>query len=139
LNVPIQVYGVQYGRLDILISRSDIVAEGTVVDRAGQPVPGAEVVLVPPQGFARRSREDRYLNSTADAVGNFRITGVPPGTYTAFAFEEIEPGAYFVFASDSRLLNNYAPKGQVLDMEQAGRPQLRLTAVPASETSGGIR
>jgi Carboxypeptidase regulatory-like domain len=122
------------GRLDIQLSTSNATAEGIVVDRSARPVPGAEVVLVP---RAFRARPDRYKATTADAGGNFRVTGIPPGDYVAFAFEELEPQAYYAFSYDPGLFTRYVGQGKTLD--PGGNPQMRLIAIPASETAGGFR
>jgi hypothetical protein len=124
-------------RLDLQLSWSGVAAEGAAVDAAGRPVPGAEVVLIP---VTYRNREDRYLRTLADPAGNFRLTGIPPGTYTLIAFEDIEPGAYYAFSYDAGLSTRYVSRGQRLDFAAGtDRQQLRITAIPAFETAGGLR
>ena len=137
LFTPIYIDGSVPGRLDIQMSQANAAAEGVVVDRAGRPVPGAEVVLVPREVRSRR-RADRYLSTTADAGGNFRISGIPFIDYAFLAFEEIEPQAYFVFAYDFAAYTRYTTTAQTLS-SGASNSQLRLIAIPASETTGGLR
>jgi hypothetical protein len=123
-------------RLDLQLSLG-VAAEGTAVDANGKPVPGAEVVLIP---AAYRNREDRYLRTFADTAGNFRVNGIPPGGYTLFAFEDIEPGAYYAFGYDNSLAQRYATRGQRLEFgEGTDRQQLKITVIPAFETAGGLR
>jgi hypothetical protein len=122
------------GRLDIQLTTSNVTAEGMVVDRSTRPVPGAQVVLVP-RGF--RSRADRFRVTTTDAGGNFRVSGIPPIDYVVLAFEDIESDAYFAFSYDPTLFNRYIGQGKILDV--GGNPQMRLIAIPASETAGGLR
>jgi hypothetical protein len=133
LIAPIRVGFGALGRLDIQLAVSNVRAEGVVVDGSARPVPGAEVVLVP---RANRNRPDRYLATTADAGGNFRVGGIPPGDYVVFAFEDIEPEAYYAFSYNPSLFTSYAGKGQIL---KSGDSQMRLVAIPASETAGGLR
>lgn len=64
---------------------------GTVSDKDGQVVGGAVVALAP----AERRRSDRYRDVVADQYGHFEIKGVPPGDYKVFAWEDVEPGAWF--------------------------------------------
>jgi hypothetical protein len=64
---------------------------GTVSDKDGQVVGGAVVALTP----AERRRSDRYRDVVADQYGHFEIKGVPPGEYKVFAWEDVEPGAWF--------------------------------------------
>jgi hypothetical protein len=134
LTAPIRVDSGVPGRLDIQLAVSNVTAEGVVVDRAARPVPGAEVVLVP---RVNRDRPDRYLSTTADAGGNFRVRGIPPGDYVVLAFEEIEPEAYYAFSYSPSLFTSYVGKGQILSA--GGDSQMRLVAIPASETAGGLR
>ena len=134
LTAPIRVDFGAPGRLEILLAVSNVRAEGVVVDRSARPVPGAEVVLVP---RANRNRADRYFATTADAGGNFRVGGIPPGDYVVFAFEEVEPQAYYAFSYDPSLFTSYIGKGQILSA--GGDSQMRLVAIPASETAGGLR
>jgi hypothetical protein len=122
-------------RLTIELVQSNATAEGIVVDRVGRPVPGAEVVLVP---RGNRRRADRYLATTADAGGTFRLAGIPAMDYAVLAFEDIEPQAYFVFAYDNVVFNRYTVTAQTLS-SGASNNQLRLVAIPAEETAGGIR
>jgi hypothetical protein len=122
-------------RLDIQLGSSSVVAQGAVVDRAGRPVPGAQVVLVP---RTNRTRADRYLATTSDVVGNFRISGVPPADYVLLAFEDIEPQAYFVFAYDSSAFNKYVASAPSFNAANESNQQ-RVVAIPAEETAGGIR
>jgi hypothetical protein len=51
------------------------VLSGTVVDEAGQPIPGAEVRVT--------SNEQGFSNTdVTDASGSFQVTALPTGTYT---------------------------------------------------------
>lgn len=67
---------------------------GSVVDGRGAKAASAEVVLVPNDATARL-RRDRYVVTFTDASGTFMAQGIPPGTYTVYAFERIEPDIYF--------------------------------------------
>jgi hypothetical protein len=123
--------------LDIQLSSQSVSTEGVAVDAVGRPVPAAEIVLVPE---IYRNREDRYLRVAADPAGNFALTGVPPGRYTLFAFEDIEPGAYYAFSYTTSLLERYAARGQRLDLgEGSHRQDLKSVVITASETRGGLR
>ena len=136
LFTPIEINnGTPAGQLNIDLAQSNATAAGTVVDRLGRPVPGAEVVLVPK---GNRRRADRYRSATADAGGNFRITGIPNGMdYSVLAFEDIEPQSYFVFAYDDAAYNRYTLAAPTLPA-QANNLEFRLVATPADETAGGI-
>lgn len=122
------------GQLNIDLAQSNAIAAGIVIDRLGRPVPGAEVVLVPK---GNRQRADRYRATTADAGGNFRITGIPQIDYSVLAFEDIEPQSYFVFGYDDAAYNRYTVSAQTLPASQSN-VEFRLVAIPTEETAGGI-
>ena len=124
------------GRLDIQVA-GGVVAEGVVVDRGGSSVAGAEVVFVP-RDFLSRRRADRYLVATADAGGNFRVSGIPATDYAILAFEQIEGQAYYAFAYDLGLFSRYTVNAPRLNTN-GSNSQLRLVAIPAGETAGGLR
>ena len=132
---PIEVNnGSPVNQLNIDLAQSNATAAGVVVDRIGRPVPGAEVVLVPK---GKRRRADRYRTATADAGGNFRISGVPPIDYAVLAFEDIEPQSYFVFGYDDAAYNRYTIPAQTLPALMSNL-EFRLVATPAEDTAGGI-
>jgi hypothetical protein len=135
LFTPININnGTPVNQLNIDLSQSNAIAAGIVVDRVGRPVPGAEVVLVPK---GNRRRADRYRAATADAGGNFRITGIPSMDYAVLAFEDIEPQSYFVFGYDDAAYNRYTTAAPTLPA-LTGNLEFRLVAIPAEETAGGI-
>ena len=122
--------------LEIRLSLQGSSADGVAVDALARPVPAAEIVLIP-EGF--RHREDRYLRVAANAVGNFELKGIPPGKYTMFAFEDIEPGAYYAFNYTPGLLDRYVARGQRVEFIEGKSQSLKAIVIPASETKGGLR
>jgi hypothetical protein len=124
------------GDVNIQLSARSATAEGVALDSAARPVPDAQVVLVP---TILRNRDDRYYSAYADPGGNFRISGIAPGTYFVFAFEDLDVGAYFVTAYDDGVARRWLPRGrQILFSDgQAGEP-LKLSIIPATETVGGV-
>ncbi len=124
--------------LEIRLSSQSGSAEGVALDAFGRPVPAAEIVLVPE---VYRHREDRYLRVAADPVGNFEVKGIPPGKYTLFAFEDLEPGAYYAFNYTPSLLDRYLARGQRVEFSDGSNKiqNLKATVIPASETRGGLR
>lgn len=124
------------GEVNIQLSARSATAEGVALDAAGRPVPDAQVALVP---TALRNREDRYYSVFADPGGNFRITGIAPGTYIVFAFEDLDVGAYFVTAYDDGVARRWLPRGrQILFNDGPAGEPLKLSIIPATETVGGV-
>src|SRR4029453_16595319 len=93
LEQPLVISGPASGTLDVLLSRSSGRVDGTVVDSRGQGVPGVQAVLVPAQRM--RWRFDLFRTATTDSAGRFSMTGIPPGDYSLFSWEALEPFAYF--------------------------------------------
>lgn len=88
--------------IQVVVAPSDAGLEGVVwtgAKKDGEPVgvPGAQIVLVPDRSPTNpyAQREDRFVLGSTDAAGHFRLSGVPPGNYTAYGFVEIQPGLYF--------------------------------------------
>lgn len=89
--------------LEVVVGTATGVVEGRVVNRDGQPIPNVVVAIVPDR--ARRARVDLIKSTSSDASGRFRMTGVPPGDYVAFAFDGVDEGEWqnpeFVAAKES--------------------------------------
>jgi hypothetical protein len=82
--------------LAFAIARGGSSVIGSVRNRIGESVSGAQVVLVPePVRSGEPRPPNRFFVVSTDTAGRYEIPGVPAGAYTAFAFEEIEPGAYY--------------------------------------------
>jgi hypothetical protein len=81
---------------------------GLVNDSKGGNVTGAKIVLVPTDPILRQ-RKDRYGLSYSDTSGTFLVHGLQPGSYTAFAFEEIEQDIHFDPEFNERLARQGTP------------------------------
>jgi len=84
------------------VNTGGLAVSGRVSDDKGGAVAGAEVILVPPDTSARL-RRDRYGITYSDGSGAFQLSGISPGSYTAYAFEKIEPDIYFDPEFNSRI------------------------------------
>jgi len=77
--------------VDILVSPSAGVVEGTVIDpRTDKPSAGATVVLVP----RAVERSELYQRVATDQEGRFRIRNLVPGEYKLYGWEEVPPYAW---------------------------------------------
>ena len=80
--------------LEIILSPRAAAVTGTVQNtKTGNAAPGATVVLIP-QEKERRDQQNYYKMIMSDQLGAFSLTGVPPGEYKLYAWEDIEAGAY---------------------------------------------
>ncbi len=138
LYVPMQIATLDTSSVvDVVLGSTASIVEGGVADNAGKPAAGAQVVLVPEARL--RHRTDRYLTSFSDAAGTFQLPSVPPGAYTAFAFEHIETGAYFAFAYDARVNQLFGNRGVPVTVTESGRTTLQLKMISAADTAGGFQ
>lgn len=92
LNRGLHLEGAVQEPLDIVIGTLTGAVEGSVSNDDRQPLPGVVVALVP--DVARRGRVDLMKSTSSDASGRFRLDGVPPGDYVAFALDGVEDGEW---------------------------------------------
>jgi hypothetical protein len=78
--------------LEIVIGTASGSLEGRVVGADGQPLPNVTVAVVP--DAVRRSRTDLIKSTSSDSSGQFRLAGVPPGDYVAFAIDGPDDGEW---------------------------------------------
>ena len=78
------------GVLEVALGRNGETAEGRVVDAQRQPSPNVTIVLVP----TGSQRPDLFKTASTDLAGHFRIQGVAPGPYLAFAWPWLPDGIW---------------------------------------------
>ena len=91
LNGPLRISGSTSGTLDVLIGIVGGRLSGTLTDQRSQPVPVAQVVLIP----GTRDRLDLYRVGNSDENGHFNFIGITPGDYKVFSWDGLEPYAWF--------------------------------------------
>jgi hypothetical protein len=95
------------GTLEIVLGSRPSVVEGR------SPLPGAVVVLLPPENSS--FRRDMYRTATADSRGVFRFENVVPGEYRIYAWDDIESGAWL----DPAFLKEQESRGRRLTVGEA--------------------
>jgi hypothetical protein len=110
--------------LEIVLSTNVAEIDGLVTDAQLQRAPGIQAVLVPD---SNRDRTDLFRTATSDQSGRFSMRRIAPGDYHLFAWETLEPNAYY----DPDLLKRFLPLGTELHIEESSRlsPEIRL--IPA--------
>jgi len=78
--------------LELTLSPKGGRVDGAVVNAEGQPVVGAQVVLLPEA--SRRQRVGLFKSTTTDQNGVFTLRGIAPGNYSIVALENVERGAW---------------------------------------------
>lgn len=113
--------------LEIVVSsRAASVTGSALNEKTGSPAPGATVVLVPTEK-ERREQQSYYRTIVTDQHGAYSLTGVPPGEYKAFAWEDIEPGAYM----DPDFLKTVETKAESVTIREGEQKTLSLKLIPA--------
>jgi hypothetical protein len=137
LPTGVLIAGDPSGDLEIEVSVARPSVEGRIVNPRGRSGGGAQVVLVPERKF--RQRPDRYFIGHADGTGAFQLNSVPPGEYTGYAFEQIEPGAHFAFAYSPQVNSRFAPYGAQVIVDEKQTKPVDLRLIPAAESAGGLQ
>ena len=123
LNKPLQFSGSASSPLEIVLSARAGQLEGTVTDDNRQPVVDTSVVLIPDQN---RDRVDLYKSSVSDQNGLFIIRGITPGEYKVFAWEALEPFAYF----DADVLRRFEMQGKSVRIAESDRLTTDIRLIP---------
>jgi hypothetical protein len=110
--------------LEIVIGANGGRISGTVVNARREPQPSIRVVAVP--DAADRSRSDRYKSVSSDASGRFQIQGLAPGSYSLFAWEDIEEGAW----QDPDFLRPYEVRGTPVRIRDGSDENVQLPVIP---------
>ena len=115
------------GTLDVVLGAGGGSIEGLVTGPKQAAAPGATVVLIPEQ--SRREQRYRYKTATADQAGKFKLTGIAPGDYKVFAWEELESGAYL----DPEFMKPVEERGQPFSIKENAHESVQLKLIPAGD------
>jgi protocatechuate 3,4-dioxygenase beta subunit len=115
-NDGLHVRGPINGGIEIVVGTKPGNLSGTALTERRQAGANALVVLIPSTGRGRWP--DNVKTVVADAAGRFQIQSLPPGDYTAYAWNDIEPGAW----QDPDFLRIYANRGTPVHIDE-GRNQ----------------
>jgi hypothetical protein len=105
--------------LEVVLSAEAGQVDGVVLDKDDNPSVGARVLLVPESRL--RSRPDLVQTAIADQQGHYSFLKVPPGAYTLFAWDELEPGVWW----DSDFLKKYETRGETVTVSANGRATVK--------------
>jgi len=113
------------GTLEVVLRMNPGQVTGIVSDAMLKPVRGIQAVLVPEQA---RNRQDLYKTATTDQEGRFTFRGVTPGDYRVFAWEDIEPFAYF----DPAVVMQYEAAGKLIHVRESSEESAEVKLIPAA-------
>jgi hypothetical protein len=113
------------GSLDVTLSMESAQIDGTVTYADGKPAGNVQAILVPER---IRNRQDLYKTATTSQDGRFDMRGIAPGDYRLFAWEDLEPFAYF----DPDVLRQYEAQGQRIRVEESSKVAVETNLIPAA-------
>jgi len=113
------------GSLEIVLRPNPGQASGSVVDATMKPIAGIQAVLVPEQD---RTRQDLFKTAMTDQDGRFTFRGITLGDYRIFAWEDIEPFAYF----DPGVVKQYEAAGQAVRIQESSNESVEVRMIPAA-------
>jgi hypothetical protein len=105
LTMPLEITLVEYSGT----------IEGEAINLQRQPAAGATVAVVPEDP----NRRFRVRNRTAitDVYGHFRLSGLAPGDYKLFAWDDVDNGAW----QESEFLRGMEGRGKVIHIGEGGK------------------
>jgi len=109
--------------LEVLIGNGAKLS-GTVVNEKRESVVNATVALVP---TSSRERLDLYRTTTSDKDGRYKLQGIPPGSYRAFAWEDVERDAW----QDPGFLTLIEGRGSTVQVSEGMQADADLIVIPA--------
>jgi hypothetical protein len=124
LNTSLQFSETSTGPLEIIFGRSAGLVKGTIRNDKGQALANASVVLVPDNPNLQ-SRSDLFRVVTTDTSGRFTISGVAPGLYKVFGWQELESYWYF----DSDLINRFVANSKSVRVSLSDSVEIDLQAI----------
>lgn len=124
LKAPLQFKPDDVHRLEIVLSPRTGSVEGVVTDGLAGVAGGAQVVLVPDR---YRDRPELFRTAITDQNGRFKVSGVPPGNYKAYAWEAIELYSWF----DPEILARDDARSKAIRVEESSNLTVDVPVIPA--------
>jgi hypothetical protein len=115
------------GQLELIVSSRGGLLDGVVTDDQKRPLPGIQTVLIPDN---LRHRPELFKRVLSDANGRFNFSGIAPGDYKIFAWEDLEDYAYF----DPAVLQRFETRGKPVRIAESSRQTMDLTVIPSGDT-----
>ncbi|HEY2381052.1 MAG TPA: carboxypeptidase regulatory-like domain-containing protein [Terriglobia bacterium] len=122
LNPPFHI-DAGAGELDIAVSSNSGSLDAIVFDDKQSPIPDATIVLVPEP--PKRNRTDLYDALGTDATGHAHLTGLAPGDYRIFAWDDIPADAW----QDSDFIRPYESRGILIHVLEGNADTVQLDLI----------
>jgi hypothetical protein len=115
--------------LDIVMAENGARISGTALTANHHPAADAVVVLVP-EGPMRGARL-LYKATGADQNGRFALSGIRPGSYELFAWEDVESDAWL----NSGFMKQFDGEGRAIELGEAENKKVELEVIPANDSA----
>ena len=113
--------------LRIVISTRGGVVTGKVTTPGEAPRPGRAFVLLAPAGRNAQAPDPEAVQY-ADDTGRFEFSGIRPGRYRIYAFEEMDPQAL----ADPGFLQPFEQGSEPFEVSEGGRVSKQVPLIPAN-------
>ncbi len=118
--------------LEVLVSSKAGIVEGTVVEKEkdvddAHPATNATVVAVPEEKY--RKIPNRFASGTTDQYGRFSVRGLAPGSYTLYAWLDLEDSVW----RDPDFLKSQEANGMAVRVEEGSAQKVELKLSRAGE------
>jgi hypothetical protein len=110
--------------LEIVVAADMGTLDGVVGNALQHLEPNVVVALVPAR--EQRRRIDLYQSVRSDQEGHFHFEYVPPGDYSVFSWEDVEPTAWM----NSNFMRDYEGLGKPVHIDAGSRQTIQVKAIP---------
>jgi len=111
--------------LEIIIAADTGTLEGAAANAQKRPEPNVVVALIP--GGAHRQRVDLIQDVRTDAEGRFRFEHVPPGDYSIYSWEDVEPTAWM----NSNFMKDFENRGRPVHIDAGVHQTISVEVIPS--------
>jgi hypothetical protein len=122
LNAGVRLERPPASPLEIVIGTNPGSLDGSVSNGSQATAAGVTVVILPDV----RGRIDLFKTTTTDPGGRFHIDRIPPGDYKAFAWEDVNDGAW----QDPEFMSVHENQGTPVRIAEGTTGTVRLTLIP---------
>jgi uncharacterized protein (DUF2141 family) len=105
--------------VEVVVSPKGGILEGAALD-GDKASSNATVVVVPEEKY--RKITERFRSTSTDQNGHFTIRGLAPGSYTVFAWRDLDDGLYY----DAAFLKSQESNGASVKVEEGSRQKIEL-------------
>jgi hypothetical protein len=117
------------GQIEVVLASNAGSVTGQVQNARNEPAASVAVTLVPASGSLRR---DLNKKVTSDANGSFTFSGLPPGDYKVYAWEEVETNAWM----DREFRQPFESQATSAKVDQSATPNVTVRLIDRSQVLG---